>query len=102
MIEHKPCGKRHRTDELIAKCEARIEEKALDAARRERNQKLIPYAEKIRTRMGRDGIAPDKVCAEMKREYPPPPAHLVRAADGWTVWSVVEVYASQLSWGWMA
>jgi hypothetical protein len=91
-------GKRHSRDELAAKCEARHEARADDAKRRERNAKLIPYPEKIRNRMGAHGISADKVAAEMKRDYNPPPAHLVRSQDGWTVWSVIQVYSEQLNW----
>ena len=96
---HKPCGRRHGSEALVDKCEARIEAKAADVERRLLNNQTLPYPEKIRDRMGANGIAPDKVAAEMKRDYPPPPAHLVRSQDGWTVWSVVQSYAQGLSWG---
>lgn len=100
MIEHELCGRRHSKEELVAKCEARHQARADDIIRRERNAKLIPYPEKIRDRMGARGIAADKVAAEMKRDYPPPPAHLIRAHEGWSTWNVIEVHAQSL-WPWM-
>jgi hypothetical protein len=99
MTEHELCGKRHSREELAAKCEARHEARALDVKRRERNAKLIPYPEKIRNRMGAHGISADKVAAELKRDYNPPPAHLIRAHEGWSAYNVIEVYARGLNWG---
>ncbi len=85
---------------MISKCETRAEEKALDARRRERNAELVPYDEHIRHHMGMLGQRPDTVASLMKKNYPPPPPHLIRAHEGWSVWNVIEVYAKDL-WPWM-
>lgn len=91
MTDCETCGKRHRDEELVAKCNLRAEKRAereaakqADIERRETNAKKVPPEMFIRMKIRREGMHPERVVTAINRDYPP--------KDGrpWTLYDVLE------------
>jgi len=98
VIDCEFCGKRHRTEEQIAKCKARAEravalanKRETERLRREHNLEKIPVSSLVRQMRRFAGEPYEKIVARLKKDYPPP-------YDTWGVYEVVEEYAKLLNW----
>lgn len=100
MIECESCGKRHRTQEGVARCReraertaARLEKRVQDYERRVQNWSTEPPPQFIRRRL-RDGVNFDRVVSDLNKDYPPP-----EGEDRWSLWNVVYTDSERFDWG---
>lgn len=109
MIDCETCGKRHRDEELVAKCKLRAEKRAereaarqADIERRFKNRKDLPIHKFIARGMaeGRPWEGPNSILSGLKKDYPPPWGGLIKGRE-WTIWDMIEVDSRNLvkSWG---
>ena len=101
MIECPACGRSHRTEEIVARCAARLQRKlqraekmAADEQRRADNKARESARDFISREYCREAISCEKVAAHLNKDYPPRP-------DGkkWHWTDVLAVHCEHLNWG---